>query len=380
MKSSKRQHLVIFTIFFVSVLTSFAGKPLKVYILAGQSNMQGHAKASTFEPIGMDPKTAPILKKMTQKNGTPLVCKDVWISSIGNNEGEQEFHGQLTTGYGAKAGGPKIGPEFTFGIYMQKIVNEPILIIKTAWGGKSLYNDFRSPSAGPFGHTPATTGKYYRLMLDHINKVLKDIKRVYPRYNSRDSFELAGFVWFQGWNDIVNSKVYPNRSKPGGYDAYTSAMSHFIRDIRKDLSTPKMPFVIGVLGVGGPTSKYGSSQKRYKVMHQSFRDAMAAPAKMPEFKNNVRAVLTENYWDHELAALLERGGKVKEKSKTLNKDKNLSAKQRKAELEEFKANLYTARELKVLTGRSNAGYHYNGSGKIMAQIGKAFAEAIKEIK
>ena len=39
---------------------SFA-KPLKVFILSGQSNMQGHANTSTFDYIGKDPLTAPIL-------------------------------------------------------------------------------------------------------------------------------------------------------------------------------------------------------------------------------------------------------------------------------------------------------------------------------
>jgi hypothetical protein len=45
-------------------------------------------------------------------------------------------------------------------------------------------------------------------------------------------------------------------------------------------------------------------------------------------------------------------------------------------LEKFRAELYSPRDLEILKGSSNAGYHYNGSGKIMAQIGKGFAEAI----
>ncbi|MDA7515045.1 sialate O-acetylesterase [bacterium] len=50
---------------FAMVFASFsAANPLKVYILAGQSNMEGHAKLSSFDHIGMDPKTAPILKEM----------------------------------------------------------------------------------------------------------------------------------------------------------------------------------------------------------------------------------------------------------------------------------------------------------------------------
>ena len=52
---------------------------LKVYILAGQSNMEGHAKVSTFGYIGEDPSTAPLLRKMQDANGKPTVCDDVWI-------------------------------------------------------------------------------------------------------------------------------------------------------------------------------------------------------------------------------------------------------------------------------------------------------------
>ena len=95
------------------------------------------------------------------------------------------------------------------------------------------------------------TGRYYRLMIEHVRHVLSDIKRVCPAYDEKQGFELSGFAWLQGWNELVDSGVYPNRNKPGGYDAYSEAMAHFIRDVREDLNAPKMPFVIGVLGVGG---------------------------------------------------------------------------------------------------------------------------------
>jgi alpha-galactosidase len=367
-------------------------KPLKVYILSGQSNMQGHARVSTFDHIGMDPKTAPLLKKMRGDDDQPVVCKNVWISSISAG-GNDEKHGQLTAGFGAAD--DKIGPEFTFGITMQELVQEPILIIKTAWGGKSLNTDFRPPSAGPYEFNESqleqmkkqgkdieqakkeraeASGHYYRLMMEHVKKVLADIKRVYPDYNSEEGYEIAGFVWFQGWNDMVDGSTYPDRYQPGGYDLYSTLMAQFIRDVRKELNAPGMPFVIGVAGVGGPTKDYDSP--RYQGVHQYFRDAMAAPASLPEFKGNVTAVLTENFWDHQLDEIKNRGGKIKEKSKELEKDSSLSKEERKKILDEFKANLYSEDDKKILTGSSNQGFHYNGSGKIFAQIGEAFANAV----
>ncbi|HUT59739.1 MAG TPA: hypothetical protein VNA25_17975, partial [Phycisphaerae bacterium] len=128
--------------------------PLKVYILAGQSNMEGQAKIETFDYIGDDPATAPMLKDMRGADGKPRVCDHVWISYLTGSPDRSELgegFGKLTAGYGSRSNpkedGGKIGPEFTFGIYMSKACDGPILIIKTAWGGKSLNTDFRPPSA-----------------------------------------------------------------------------------------------------------------------------------------------------------------------------------------------------------------------------------------
>jgi alpha-galactosidase len=156
-------------------------------------------------------------------------------------------------------------------------------------------------------------------------------------------------------------------------------MITFVKDVRKEYEVPKLPFVIGVMGAGGPVDNYGPTQQRYKSTHDNFRKAMAAPAAIPEFKGNVTAVRTENYWDAELDELKARGGKVKAKAQELSKDKNLSRKQRDDALAKFRAELYTPRELEILKGSSNAGFHYNGCGKIMAQIGKGFAEAMAKM-
>ena len=373
--------------------------PLQVFILAGQSNMQGHAKVSTFEHVGMDPATAPMLAEMQDARGNPTVCERVWISSIGCAETEQT--GKLTAGFGASQNGPKIGPEFTFGLYLQKVTNAPILIIKTSWGGKSLNTDFRPPSAGPYVFDEAqieqmkkrgkdvaaakaekeeATGHYYRLMMEHVKSVLADIQRVVPGYDASQGYALAGFVWFQGWNDLVDSGTYPNRDQPGGYDTYSEVMTHFIRDVRRDLNAPELPFVIGVLGVNGPTSEYGPDQQRYKATHQHFRDAMAAPASLPEFRDNVTAVLTEKFWDQELSTARAKENAVKQQAKKQAAESKLKPADEKALFEKLRADALTERERQVLEkGVSNQEYHYLGSAKILGGIGKGFAEAMVEL-
>ena len=377
-----------------------ATKSLKVFLLAGQSNMQGHAKVTTFEHIGMDPATAPMLAEMLGADGKPKVCERVWISSIGCGKDEKEEQtGKLTAGFGASA--EKIGPEFTFGLYMQKLTDAPILLIKTSWGGKSLNTDFRPPSAGAYvfnetqfaafqkqgkdlaamkAEKAKATGVYYRQMIEHVKMVLADLKRVVPGYDSAQGYELAGFAWFQGWNDMVDSGTYPNRDKPGGYDAYGTAMAHFIRDLRKDLNAPKLPFVIGVIGVGGPTAEYGLDQQRYKATHQNLRESMAAPAQLAEFKGNVAAVLTEKYWDKELTAAKAKDSAIRQQAKKLATEGKLKPAEEKAALDKLRATGLTERERQVLEkGISNFEFHYLGSAKILGGVGKGLAEALAEL-
>ena len=381
--------------------TEAAPRKPKVFILAGQSNMEGHAALITFDSIGKDPLTAPILAEMRNPDGTPRVCDKVWMSYLtGPYDGSAngEGLGTLTAGFGARGDNPtqsggKIGPEFTFGIFMEKALKQPILIIKTAWGGRSLNTEFRPPSAGPYEFTEGMvddlkkrgvdintmkevkakeSGRLYRMMIGHVKKVLADPKRVCPDYDEQAGYELAGFVWFQGFNDLVDGQTYPRRDEPGGYDEYSRLLADLIRDVRRDLSAPKMPFVIGVLGVEGEKQAI-------------FRNAMAAPADLPEFKGNVIAVDTAPFWDHAIAAIDDKRQKVGDMRHSLdvqrkdypNADGHMTTEQKDAYMRKYEADLISpAEDVFWNSGASDGGYHYWGSGKTFAQIGKAFAEAL----
>src|ERR1043165_786150 len=59
-------------------------KPMKGFILAGQSNMQGHARVLVLlvgVPHAQRP--PPFPKAMLDADGKPRVCEKVWISSVG---------------------------------------------------------------------------------------------------------------------------------------------------------------------------------------------------------------------------------------------------------------------------------------------------------
>jgi len=384
---------------FVLLGSLLGAKPLQVYVLVGQSNMEGHARVETIDYIGEDPATAPLLRRMLGPDGKPAAAKNVWISYFtGIGERNGEGFGKLTTGYGsrqdpAKDGG-KIGPEYTFGLTMDRVSGGPVLLIKTAWGGKSLNYDFRPPSAGPYPrsardlekntHTAEATGHYYRLMLEHVRKVLADPGRVCPAYDPKQGHELAGFVWFQGFNDMVDSNFYPKQPKGQAdrrFTAYSELLTHFIKDVRKDFGAPKLPLVIGVMGVGGKDP--GSED------NLAFREAMAAPAARPEFQGNVLAVRTAPFWDERLGAIQEKKEKVRQMAfelrnkgkRSANADGKMSDAQQRQYLKEYEDKLISAEEASLLKrGASNAGYHYLGCAKTFGLMGEAFAEAVLKMQ
>ncbi len=384
---------------------SAAAKPVKVFIMAGQSNMEGHAKISTFDYIGDDPATAPLLKQMRNDDGTPKVCDHVWISYLtGKYDGSANGVGvgKLTAGYGERESAPtklgeKIGPEFTFGLRMDEKLDQPVVIIKTAWGGRDLNTNFRSPSAGSYEmnevqakkyNTPekkekwlaekqAATGVFYRMMIAHVQKTLKDLKQVYPDYQEGQGYEIAGFVWLQGFNDSVDKQTYPEIGKPGRFNEYSRLLECFIRDVRKDLSAPEMPFVIGVMGIGGEIDPAHPSV----VDILDFRRAMAAPAELPEFKGNVVAVQTAPFWEPKLAEIEEKRGQIKTRKKQLElkvKEGKMTQDEADAKLKALKEKVnITPEEYSMWNRRaSNGGYHYFGCAKIFAQMGQAFADAL----
>lgn len=384
-------------------------KPVRVFILAGQSNMEGHANLRTFDYIGDDPATAPMLKQMRDERGKPRICDGAWISYLTAGEGDNfTVSGKLTAGFGSLWGvppgelGTNIGPEYTFGLSMDARFEEPVLIIKTAWGGKSLHTDFRSPSAGPYqlssfqsenypkqkGHgipenfeqwkseKKQATGVYYRLMIEHVKKTLSELQEVIPGYRADQGYELAGLVWLQGFNDMVDGHVYPEHNSQDRFLLYSELLAHFIRDVRADLEAPKLPFVIGVMGVGGLNDRSGDMT--------AFRKAMAAPSKLPEFQGNVIAVETAPFWSDELGAIdakREKIGQMQYYLDSKHKDHpNASGKMTEQQiadyLKKYEADLISPEEKRIWErGASNAGYHYLGCAKTFAQMGQAFAEA-----
>lgn len=365
-------------------------EPLKVYILAGQSNMQGSAHQRTFAAMADDPDSAPLLAEVLDQNGDPVVCANSWITYLTEGrESDGALHGRVKVGYGFDR--ERIGPEYGFGITLDKALEAPILIIKTAWGGKSLAVDFRPPSAGPYepsasekerGDVPAgeTVGHYYREMLRFVRSTLRSeesIRGVVPGYTEEQGYELAGFIWFQGWNDMCNRHHLQQ---------YTDNLIRFIQDVRRDLETPGLPFTVGILGVYGtdpdsrkfdrglPVSAFRSAQ--FAAVEQYNRNVPA------EYRGKVIAVdsgpfyelgLSDIYWKRRLTGEWKRRFEQGE----------MTPEQMKQEFARhgFGDGELTPEERRIWDRcASNAEYHYLGSGKTFIRFGKALAEAMLEME
>jgi hypothetical protein len=149
---------------------------------------------------------------------------------------------------------------------------EPVLLIKLAWGGKSLAKDFRPPSSG------GETGSYYKDLLKLTREVMSDAAKLFPQVASH-KLELSGLGWHQGWNDRVNQDFN---------DHYEENMANFIRDIRKDLKAPNLPFVIAETGMSGHEEKHPRALSLMK--------AQANVAKLDEFRDNVAFVGTKEFY------------------------------------------------------------------------------------
>ena len=114
-----------------------ASKPVKVFLLAGQSNMEGKAPNALLDYQATNASTKALFAHL-RKDDQWIVRDDVFIKFL-------ERKGPLTVGYGSPG---RTGPELEFGTVMGNYFEEPVILIKAAWGGHSLDKLFRSPSAG----------------------------------------------------------------------------------------------------------------------------------------------------------------------------------------------------------------------------------------
>ncbi len=255
-------------------------KPVQVFILAGQSNMEGQAVVDlagknyndgkgTLNKLLEDPVKAPLFSHLKDSDSKWALRDDMFVRY--QREDRPLLAGPLAIGFSVYGDAHHFGPELQFGHVIGDHIDDPVVLIKTAWGGKSLYQDFRPPSSG------GEVGKYYTLMIEQVRDVLTNMETDFPVTKSH-GYELAGFVWYHGWNDGVN----PETAVP----EYEQNLVNLIRDVRSEWNAPKLPVVIGEI-----TGPWVQAEGAWNVLRQ----AQAAAAGRPEFAGNVIFVPTHDF-------------------------------------------------------------------------------------
>ena len=167
------------------------------------------------------------------------------------------------------------------------------------------------------------------MMTEKVDEVLANLKDYHPAYDESAGFDLAGFVWFQGFNDQFSDPFRDN---------YKDNMITFIKDVRKQYEVPKMPFVIGVLGTGRTAEKVGENKVSL---------GQRAAAEHKEFQGNVAAVESYKVYDLSAFAVFEKGWQN-----------------------------HFAEWCAVGSDRP---YHYLGSGKFFVRFGDALAHSMADL-
>ncbi len=303
-------------------------KPVKVFILSGQSNMVAFGRVD-----GTAPGTLQTISKVENKfpnlvdqgTGEWAARNDVRYRGVLSALGD----GPLAPGFGANTN--SFGPELGFGHVMGWYLGEPVLLIKAAVGGRALCWDFLPPGSVPFtvGSTtyagygdapsswavdgaptpgPATFYGGYQFdqsfkrfddwhptaaadSVTNASTILDDFDADYPEWVDR-GFEIAGFVWWQGWNDGLSyTTAYANR--------YEQNMVRFIKEIRAyyesihpNKGASNAPFVLATAGFQGFTNPVAN--RATVVNAQLAVDGTAG--NYPEFAGNVRTIDSRPFW------------------------------------------------------------------------------------
>ena len=218
---------------------------LRVFLLAGQSNMEGHGVVdldderdynggrgtlvSYLREHGDDPRW----NGLRDANGAFVARDDVFVTyRKERRENSRRHTGALTVGFAVYDGAHHFGPELGIGRVLGDRFDEPVLLVKTAWGGKSLAKDFLPPSAD------GETGPFYGQMIAEYRDALSHVAQDHPQLAAYEP-KLCGVVWFQGWNDACDKEA----TKVYGHN-----LALLIADLRAEFGDAQLPFVAGETG------------------------------------------------------------------------------------------------------------------------------------
>lgn len=281
-------------------------KPVKVFILLGQSNMLGAGKVAGADKPGS------LEHAVKTENLYPFLVDDA-----GNWTERKDLRNvRVMVGRGGGMGvhnnewmtvkGGKIGPELGIGHHLGNLLDEPVLILKSCIGNRSLGWDLLPPGSESFDFTEKDkktgeevawtyagykqspmrwkkgtepepigwyAGKQYDDDIANAKKVLEELETYYP---GAQKYEVAGFFWWQGDKD---------RYDAGLASRYEKNLVHLIEQLRKEFNAPAAKFVCATLG---QTEKGAEGNDGEILKAQLAVDGQSG--KYPQFKGSVATV------------------------------------------------------------------------------------------
>ncbi len=204
--------------------------PVKIYLMAGQSNMEGWGH--WFQNDGVtqhanlvDP-TDPYPLTQTDVDGYSAPLDQIWVS---HPEGNLP-NGALRPGYGHD--NKEIGIELSMGHELAAANTNQFFFHKSDKGGTTLAGDWRPPSA--VEDRGGSVGYQYTRAITAWHQTLVDFDKKYSEYDGQ-GYEVAGFIWLQGWNDYGNQ---------GFREEYRQNVVDLVHDVRRDMGIADLPVII----------------------------------------------------------------------------------------------------------------------------------------
>lgn len=183
-------------------------KSIKLFILAGQSNMVGTASNLTDLPPEM---------RVEQNQVLWYNSNNQWVNLLPPTEPLPSTSNMLNN--------VGFGPEISLGLAISKSLNETIALVKYAVNGSNLDTDWN----------PRVANSHYRKMLDRVDRAIASLEA------EGYQVKVVGFFWMQGESDAKNNVNYAKN--------YQQNLINFIEQIRVDFYDPKLPFIYGYISL-----------------------------------------------------------------------------------------------------------------------------------
>ena len=282
-------------------------KPVKVYVMLGQSNMLGFGRVEPQDLQGTLEyyvRTKSMYPHLVDSAGKWITRQDVRYVHVMDQRGvdykDLEKFGVIRNEW--LVPNKSFGPELGFGQVMGYYHDEPVLLLKACIGNRSLGWDLLPPGSERFEHdgkvyagykdvanfwdkgaepkpVPWYAGRQYDADVAHAKAVLNKLCDYYPEYKNQ-GFEVAGFVWWQGHKD--QSSALAGR--------YELNLVKLIKSLRNDFQSPNAKFVLAT-GCGNPGREGFGLQIAVAQLAVDGENG-----KYPEFHGNVKAIDTRDLW------------------------------------------------------------------------------------